>query len=898
MRYLVIPALVCSILCAAQDNSQIKTLNACVNYANEASDRANAIVKSVVEIYPNIQKKASWPKYTCPNQLEEYYYSQATLQLKSFQTAAFNNLKRSVDALRKADQQLDKSCKALDTYYKLEDFKSDNFQKAMELVNELKNSIQFFKDASAELNRSLEGANESVGLSPMAVYQKASDRMRVVLAKEFQLLNEWKINLNEHTHTGWPDDKVNASIAEDENLLLNLKNKTPELKYPASSMWSHFQESLSTIIDLKKSAIDDYNFEAKKSDRHANNVYLDLINYYNGALVADYNTFIEFSKRDGFAGLLALKYVASFEIRDQAREINMNGTAFTDAPHVNLPIKKQSMAITPAAFKSLSGYVDFINETWRQTNYLQLVLRNFTSSANYFKGLANFEKRAPMNFEYADFKIPTSVYNDVIRESASLPAEYSKNLNQQTETIMSILKEMDQLSASIENEVKNRKYEVDHLSNIFKILERQKILFKAWDEKKEVLYNDLRLIYSSFPVASPESSWEKSGKILRTLAAEDHDILFTVRSYYGGDTTIRISTSKLDDLIREAIGNEFQNMDGIKKYGRNNGLCPYTPYEDVPETSRQFSEVTKKLKPAGPRNGYDHPYHEFVYLYNEIVDDYNKFCELSTTAPHLKTIKQPEIYYSFGSTTINREPIKTTRPGIENVSKIDEVKPVDQSKVTVPIQVAPKNLHDTVFITKRDTVYLRAPGEDNRSMEGYAINNLFLLLDVSGSMNQPEKLPLLKQSMLGLISMMRTEDRITIIAFASKPKIALKQSSFKDEEKLKKAVSDLSSSGKTDVNAALRFVYKLADEDYLRGGSNRIVLATDGDFSVDEEVLNIIQKFSGQDIFLSVFNFGKGMNASKNLGKLAAIGKGNFESISRENVEQKLIREVKAKKSK
>jgi Ca-activated chloride channel family protein len=898
MRYLFIAAVFYSVLCVSQDNPQMKALNACVNYANEAADRANGIVKSVIEVYPSIEKKASWPKYTCPNQVEEYFYSQATIRLKSFQTPAFNKLKQSVDALRKADQQLDKSCKALDTYYKLEDFKSDNFQKAMELINDLKNDVQFFKNASAELSRSLESAEKALGPSPIVIYQQASDRMRVVLAKEFQLLSEWKINLNDKIHTGWPYDKVNTSIAEDENLLLNLKSKTPDLKYPASSMWSHFQESLSTIIDLKKTAIDDYNFEAKKNDRHANNVYLDLINYYNGTLVADYNTFIDFSSRDGFAGLSALKYVSSFEIRNQAMEINMNVAEFIDTPHVNLLVKKQTSSITPVAFKSLSAYVEFINETWRQTNYMQLVLRNFTSSANYFKGVASFEKRAPMNFEYADFKIPISFYNDAIRASAPLPAEYSRNLNQQAETIVSILKEMDRLSASIENEVKNKKYEADHLANIFKILERQNVLFKLWDEKKEALYNDLGLVYSSFAVASPESSWEKSGKILRALADEDHDILFKLRSYYGGDTTTHISTSKLDELIRETISNEFQNMNGIKKYGRNNGLCPYTPYEDVPETSRRFSEATKKLKPAGQRSGYDHPYHQFVYLYNEIVDDYNKFCELSTTVPHLKTIKQPEIYYPVGSTTVNREPIKKVEPEIKNVSKADDVKPVDQPKIAASVEVAPRNLHDTVFITKRDTVYLPTPTEDNRSMEGYAINNLFLLLDVSGSMNQSDKLPLLKQSMLDLISMMRTEDRITVVAFASKPKIALKQSSFKDEQKIRKAVSDLSSSGKTDVNAALRFVYKLADENYLRGGSNRIVLATDGDFSIDEEVLNVIQKFSEQDIFLSVFDFGKGMNASKNLARLAAIGKGNFESISRANVDQKLIREVKAKKNK
>jgi Mg-chelatase subunit ChlD len=758
-------------------------------------------------------------------------------------------------------------------------------------------SIRFFKEASAELNRSMENAQRSVGPSPLTAYQNASDRMRAVLAGESQLLNGWNVNLNDGIHTGWPDEKINSSIAEDENLLSGLKNKTPNLKYPASSMWPHFQESLSTIIDLKKTAIDDYNFEAKKNDKHGNSVYLDLINYYNGTLVADYNAFIDFSNRDGYSGLAAIKYVAGFEIRSQAKNVDVAGKEFADAPHSNLSINKQNVTISASAFKALSNYVDFINETWRQTYYLQLVLRNFKSSADYYKGLQSFEKRAPMNFEYADFKIPTSLYNDVLRASNSLPVEYSKNLNQQSEIILSILKEMDQLSASIESQVKTRKYEEDHLENIFKILERQKTLFRAWDERKEVLYNDLRLIYESFPAATPASSWQKAGKVLRDLADIDHEILFKLRSYYGGDTSIHIQTSLLDAVVRDVIAKEYDNMKGIQKYGRNNGLCPYTPYEDVPETSKRFAEATKKLKPAAQSSGYDHPYHQFVYLYNEIVDDYNKFCELSTTTPHLKAIKQPEMFFPAPALTQKKEAVQHVNSQPREIPKTQSTKPDEQPK-HAPAEVIQKNLHDTVFITKRDTVYLPAPAEDNRSMEGYAVNNLFLLLDVSGSMNQPDKLPLLKQSMLNLISMMRTEDRITIVTFASKPKIALKQTSFKEEEKLKKAVSDLSSSGKTDVNAALRFTYKLADENYLRGGSNRIVLATDGDFSVDEEVLNIIQKFSEQDIFLSVFNFGIGMSAKKNLARLAAIGKGNFESISRENVEQKLIREVKAKKVK
>jgi Mg-chelatase subunit ChlD len=206
--------------------------------------------------------------------------------------------------------------------------------------------------------------------------------------------------------------------------------------------------------------------------------------------------------------------------------------------------------------------------------------------------------------------------------------------------------------------------------------------------------------------------------------------------------------------------------------------------------------------------------------------------------------------------------------------------------------------HDTVFIEKRDTIYLTEPNEELRSMEGYATNNLVLLLDVSGSMNQPEKLPLLKKSVLDMLSMMRQEDRITIIAFSGKPKVLLKNTSFKEEEKIKKAITDLSSSGKTDGNSGLKLAYRVADESYIRAGNNRIVLATDGEFALNKETSALIEDYADKDIFLSVFNFGKGMGSSKALENLSKLGKGNYEAISKENVDVKLIREAKAKRKK
>jgi len=203
-----------------------------------------------------------------------------------------------------------------------------------------------------------------------------------------------------------------------------------------------------------------------------------------------------------------------------------------------------------------------------------------------------------------------------------------------------------------------------------------------------------------------------------------------------------------------------------------------------------------------------------------------------------------------------------------------------------------------VYIERRDTVYLPESDGNLRSMEGYATNNMVLLLDVSGSMNTPEKLPLLKQSVLDLLSMMRQEDQVSIIAFSGKPKALLQATSFKEEQKIKNAINDLKSSGKTDGNAGVKLAYKVADENYIRGGNNRIILATDGEFGLSDESRQLIANFSKEDIFLTVFNFGKGAGASKALEHLADLGKGNYRYISKANVDLQLIGEAKAKKKK
>ncbi len=901
---------------------QQKALNSYVDYANQSALEVTAVVKSIIVYYPTIHQKSSWgpPRYTCPTQLEDYYFNTAVSLGKTLPPTVVTSINTKFNELRDAAEKIDSRCKALDTYHKLEDYKQDNFAKAETLINELQLLLADYKKKQSALQSELEAGYKK--LTPGSIentYHKADGMMRTQIAKEKSFLDSWSFNLREDVHTDWSVEKLQQSISDTDVQLSALQKFKPALQYPASSMWSNFQESLASVLEVKRTGLDEYNYDAKKSDKHSNDVYLGLINYFNGTLVSDYNMFLQYASENKHLGLKLINYVPAFEIRTQSKEVKVDVKKFEDIAHKPLVVSAQKIPVPKPVYQVLSNYIDFINETWSQTRRLQSILGSFNSTASYYKKLETFNRVGGMSFDYKDFQLPLSQHQKTVADSKILPPQISKPLNDQAEVLLNILKEMDDLSASLEIETKEKRYEKDHLKRVYEILERQKVLFDVWDERKEFLYEDVRKVFDSYLPLNATNSWYVSGKALQRLTDLDHEGVFKAKAFYKSNGTLPISTEKIDENLREVISKEFDNLKGIQKIGRNNGLCPYTPYEDLPLTSKSLSEALSKVK-ASNASRYQHPYYTVIYHYNDIVDDYNKFCELSKEVLHLKTVKQPELFsvdYPDAKQQLNAKVEKVeelAKP--EKVSeatkaeKIEEVKsvasketthqpeptPIPQEKVRVVEKT--KVLHDTVFIEKRDTVYLSEPGENLRSMEGYATNNMILLLDVSGSMNSAEKLPLLKKSVLDLLSMMRQEDQVSIIAFSSKPKALLEAASFKEEAKIRNAINELKPLGKTDGNAGVKLAYKLADENYIRGGNNRIILATDGEFGLNDESRQLIEKFSKGDIFLSIFNFGKGMGASKTLERLADLGKGNYEYISKENVDLKLIREAKAKKKK
>ncbi|HMB02001.1 MAG TPA: VWA domain-containing protein [Spirochaetota bacterium] len=167
--------------------------------------------------------------------------------------------------------------------------------------------------------------------------------------------------------------------------------------------------------------------------------------------------------------------------------------------------------------------------------------------------------------------------------------------------------------------------------------------------------------------------------------------------------------------------------------------------------------------------------------------------------------------------------------------------------------------------------------------EDLPLNNLTFLIDVSGSMRSSAKLPLLKKAFSLLVKKMRPEDKIAIAVYAGAAGLVLPSTAGTHKEKILAALNNLRSGGSTAGGAGIKLAYKTARNNFIKGGNNRIIIATDGDFNIgpssDAAMVRLIEKNRDQGIFLTTLGFGMGNYKDSKMEKLADKGNGNYAYI-------------------
>jgi len=167
--------------------------------------------------------------------------------------------------------------------------------------------------------------------------------------------------------------------------------------------------------------------------------------------------------------------------------------------------------------------------------------------------------------------------------------------------------------------------------------------------------------------------------------------------------------------------------------------------------------------------------------------------------------------------------------------------------------------------------------------EGLAPSNFVFLIDVSGSMMPPNKLPLLKAAFRLLVNELRPQDRVAIVVYAGSAGLVLPSTPGDRKAKILEAIEQLEAGGSTAGGEGIRRAYDEAVANFVRGGNNRVILATDGDFNVgvssDAEMVRLVEEKRQTGVFLTVLGFGEGNLQAAKMEKLADHGNGNYAYI-------------------
>lgn len=222
-----------------------------------------------------------------------------------------------------------------------------------------------------------------------------------------------------------------------------------------------------------------------------------------------------------------------------------------------------------------------------------------------------------------------------------------------------------------------------------------------------------------------------------------------------------------------------------------------------------------------------------------------------------------------------------------NYFDYDYTKPANGEPFTVNTEIS-----ECPWSPQHKLVHIGLQGKEI-PLDNLPPSNMVFLVDVSGSMNEANKLPLVQASMNMLVDQLRERDKVAIVVYAGSAGLVLPSTSGANKIKIKEAINNLEAGGSTAGGEGIKLAYKTAKENFLKNGNNRIILATDGDFNVgvssDDELVSMIEQERKSGVFLSVLGYGMGNYKDNKMQQLADKGNGNHSYIDNISEARKVL---------
>ena len=526
----------------------------------------------------------------------------------------------------------------------------------------------------------------------------------------------------------------------------------------------------------------------------------------------------------------------------------------------------QSLQKHKQVFEGLNNYMEFIHQTCHLEFMMQADLLNFNGDIISYKK----NPQISVNFNNRDFLTdtryyavtPQEIYQICINSNFGISSTEKKGLDTHLQKLMQTIDSLQAICNLIEKYTTSKEYTKDSCTLGLKYLETSKILFDSYYDEWVLLVVEIKKVAAKYEVVDLDNPYIRTAKSLDSLFLIVYEVAVAVKT--NDSIKVRNLQVKLENKILYLENRIDINLNGAESYGRNNGKDPWFRYENVIfDAKAELSHVKSFLKKSKYPNYKEKIYGKSFYWYNfKIINKFNR---------HGIGIGYEFNNYADNSNNLVLKQAQLPHTLIVSYPK----KPITEAERTAEEGI---NTENTKF-----------------TLENSPANNLVFLLDVSGSMNQENKLPLLQKSMKFLVSLMRDYDYITIVTYSGSAQVKLKPTSAKEKKRIEKIIDNLYSGGKTNVYAGLKLAYKNANNNYLPQGNNRIILATDGDFEISKRMNTIIAKNSNK-IVLSIFYFNMDLTKKTKFDELSNLGNGNCVQITEKNINKTIVNEARGGK--
>nr|WP_235498589.1 VWA domain-containing protein [Flavobacterium sp. Leaf359] len=342
-----------------------------------------------------------------------------------------------------------------------------------------------------------------------------------------------------------------------------------------------------------------------------------------------------------------------------------------------------------------------------------------------------------------------------------------------------------------------------------------------------------------------------------------------------------------EEGLRKLTQNNIEEITVLKDasataiYG-NRGINGVIVIKTKNGTNQKLSkrELRKKLRELKQKKNTE------VYKTDEHTEDYNPFVENPFENPKSEPLSTFSIDVDNASYTNIRRFINNGQEVPKNAVRVEEMVnffkySYEQPKGEDPFSIQTE-YSDAPWNPKHKLLKIGLQGKIIPT-EKLPASNLVFLIDVSGSMDEENKLPLLKQSLKILVNELRKEDKVSIVVYAGAAGMVLPPTSVDDKKTIIDALEKLNAGGSTAGGEGIELAYKTAQENFIKNGNNRVILATDGDFNVGKssnaDMETLIEEKRKSGVFLTCLGYGMGNYKDSKMQTLANKGNGNHAYI-------------------